>query len=323
MKDGAGPPELRDVNITVLDGREVGLDELTATCNTVPFLAEKRLVVVEGLLSRFEASAPSRSRSRATNERSSLLGVWEALPGHLVNLPETTDLVFVDGPLSRNNRLLTRVASLADVRTFPAPNPADLRGWISGRAAEKGAEIDRDAVSTLAETVGGNLQTLDAELEKLATYRAGQAIRREDVEELVSYTKEANIFATVDAMIEGRTGPAIRQAHQLLDAGRPAVYLLTMIARQVRLLLLAKELRAQKVPQAEMGSRLGLSGYPLRKTLDQERRFTMEGLTHIHGKLLESDISIKTTGADEQLVLDLLIAEISSVQGRRQAAGRS
>ena len=54
MVKQVSPPDLRDVNITSFDGREVAFAEFCATCSTVPFLAEKRLVVVRGLLSRFE-----------------------------------------------------------------------------------------------------------------------------------------------------------------------------------------------------------------------------------------------------------------------------
>ena len=312
IKEAVGPADLRDVNITDLDGTQLTLDELVATCDTVPFLGEKRLVMVKGLLSQFEASASSRSRQRSAPDRTTGLGQWEGLPDYLRKVPETTDLVFVEGRLGRANPLLARIRSIVTVRTFPLPSPADLRHWIRRRATSKGGDIEPGAVNLLAETVGGNLQTLDNELEKLSAYRAGQAIRQHDVREVVSYTKEANIFASVDAMLEGRSGIAIKLAHQLLDSGRPPSYLLSMMARQVRLLLVAKDLKARGVPSAQIGQRLGLSDFPLRKTLDQEKGFTTEQLTQIHNKLLEADVSIKTGAVDEELALDLLITQVSS-----------
>ena len=69
LKEDVGSAELRDLNITSLDGSQVSFDELAATCNTVPFLADKRLVIVEGLLSRFESRAPSRGRARAVSTK--------------------------------------------------------------------------------------------------------------------------------------------------------------------------------------------------------------------------------------------------------------
>ena len=126
----------------------------------------------------------------------------------------------------------------------------------------------------------------------------------------MSYTREANIFAAVDAVMESRPSVALRQIHQLLIAGRPAGYVISMLARQVRLLLLAKELKTMRVGAAQMAARLGLSGYPLRKTLEQEPKLSEQQLLAIHGKLLDADRITKTTGIPEDLALDLLITDV-------------
>ena len=312
MKEDMGPAELRDVNITVLEGRQGSFDQLAATCDTVPFLADKRMVIVEGLLSTLEPRSPSRPRGRGGAPQQPKLGQWEALPEYLSRVPDTTELVFVEGLLSESNPLLARLRSLAQTRTFPVPTGSRLRQWIGQRAAKWEADIEPRAVDTLAESIGGNLRGIDLELQKLSLYRWGQKIRQQDVQELVAYAKEANIFAAVDAVIEGRPGHAIPLVHQILDSGRAPSYFITMMARQVRFLLLAKELKAQGVPSAQIGRQLSLSGYPLRKILEQEGRLTGPRLAQIHRKLLEADLSIKTGEADEHLVLDMLIAELAA-----------
>ena len=312
MKEDVGPAELRDVNITVLEGRQVSFDQLAATCDTVPFLADKRMVILEGLLSMLEPRSPSRPGGRGGAPQQPTLGQWEALPEYLSRVPDTTELVFVEGLLSESNPLLARLRSLAQTRTFPVPTGSRLRQWIGQRAAKWGADIEPRAIDTLAETIGGNLRGIDLELQKLSLYRWGQKISQQDVQEMVGYVKEANIFAAVDAVIEGRPGHAIPLFHQILDSGRAPSYLITMMARQVRFLLLAKELKAQGVPSAQIGRELSLFGFPLRKTLEQEGRLTGPRLAQIHRKLLEADLSIKTGEADEQLVLDMLIAELAA-----------
>ena len=312
MKEEIEPPDLRDVNTTVLEGPDASFQELAHTCDSVPFLAGKRLVVVNGLLELFERRPPSQSRQGGGPERAQSLGEWEALAEYLPRVPQTTDIVFVDGRLGAANPLLAAIRKHLTARTFPMPNPAGLREWVRKRADAEGIEIDHRAVDTLAATIGGDLRVIATELQKLALFRGGDVIGHEDVEELVSYTKEANIFAAVDAMLEGRTGAAIRLVHSLLQAGRPAAYLLGMIGRQVRLLIVAKELKARQVPAAEHATRLGLYGFPLRKTMEQERRFSAQQLAEIHRKLLEADVRIKTSSLTDELVLDLLVAEMSS-----------
>ena len=312
MKENVGTPDLRDVNVSTFEASEVSFDELVATSSTVPFMADRRMVIVRGLLGTFEPGPAARSRSRPARNGESALGEWERLAEYLPTVPETTDLVLVDGRLNRNNPLLRRIGRLVTVRMFPLPRGGELRAWVRDRASSKGMEVEPRAVDRLAETVGGDLDTLDSELEKLASYRPDGPVTEADVDELVSYTREANIFATVDAVVEGRSGPAIRLARQLLESGRPPSYLLAMLARQVRLLVLAKELKTDGVATSELGSRLKLSDYPLKKTLEQERRFTSDRLAQMHRRLLETDVEIKSGTVPEEIAVELLIADLCS-----------
>lgn len=315
LKANAGPEELQDVNVTTLDGATVGFDEFAATCSTVPFLADKRVVIVRGLLTRYETR---RGGSRSQQQRDDSTGPWEAMKDYLPTVPDTTDLIFVDTRVSGRNPLLSHIKPHADVRTFPLPSMRNVPAWIRSLAEKLGVSIEPRAIATLAETIGTDTRVLDSELRKLALYRYGETILQEDVNELVSYAREASIFAAVDAVLEGRAGAALRMIQQITSSGRPATYVITMIARQVRFLLLAKDLKAQRVSPQEMGPRLSLSGFPLTKTLDQEGRFTLDRLKLIHRRLLEADLAIKTGAAEEQMALDMLIVDLSiSPAGRR------
>ena len=308
MKDEVQPAELRDVNVSLLDGAGVSLGELEAAGGAVPFLADRRIVIVRGLLDRYELQR-SAQRSAPAERRS--LGEWEGLPDVLQALPDTTSLVFVDGALNSRNPLLALVRPLAETLTFPVPRPRELPRWIVDRARLRGIEIEPRAADALAGAVGGNLRIIDSELEKLSTYRGGEQVRYQDVRQMVAYVREANIFAAVDAVLERRPGLAVRHIHRLLDEGREPTYIITMIARQVRLVLLARDVKAQGVPRSEIGGRLSLSGYPLQKTLEQEGRISSERLAAVHRRLLEADADLKTSAAEDVLVLDMLIAELA------------
>ncbi len=315
LKGEVEPEELRDVNVTVVDGARARFDEVTALCDTVPFLADRRLVIVEGLLSRFEPRRPSRGGGASARSREVASEGWEKLPEYVARMPETTHLVLVDGRLSEANPHLRKLRTLGRALAFPQPSGGELSSWIRNRAADKGAQIEPRAVSMLADTIGGDLQVIDNELEKLTLFCRGRAITHEEVQDLVAYAKEANIFAAVDAVVEGRPEAAVRLVHRLIDSGSPPAYLLTMLARQVRLLILAKELRAERRSQSRIGERLRLSGFPLRKTLEQEAMFTAEALSEIYHRLVETDVSVKTGVFDERTALDVLIVELAASAG--------
>ena len=306
LRADPGDDELSDINTTALNGASVSLAELEAAWSTIPFMADSRTVIVRGLLARMEQRRGSGStRSRGVD------GEWSDIGERLAHVPESTELIFVDAAVNRNNPLLRAIRPLADMREFRLPSQREMPGWVRERVGKIGAAIEPSAVSALVDAIGNDTRIADMELRKLALYRSDGTIRLQDVEEMVSYVREANIFAAVDAALEGRAGFALRLAHQLLEAGRPPAYVITMIARQVRFLILAKDLKARGMQQDEIGRRLSIRGYPLTKTMQQEGRFSAAHLAEIHRRLLEADLSIKTGAADEDMALDTLIIALS------------
>ena len=307
LRTAPGHDELSDINTTTLNGASVSYAELEAAWSAVPFMTDTRTVIVRGLLARME-----RGRGGGSARSQAIAGEWADIGERLAYMPESTELIFVDAAVSRDNPLLRALRPLADAREFRLPSVREMPGWARERAGKIGASIEPAAISALVEAIGNDTRLVDMELQKLALYRSDGVIRKQDVEAMVSYVREANIFAAVDAALEGRVGFALRLVHQLLEAGRPPTYVIAMIARQVRFLILAKDLKARGMRQDEIGRRLSIRGYPLTKTMQQEGRFSAERLAEIHRRLIEADLSIKTGAADEHMALDTLIIALSN-----------
>ena len=308
----SGPEDLRDVNHISLRADDLTPDSVAAAAFTVPFMADRRTVIVKDLLTRFERSRSRRGSGSSGHAARDPLGEWSGLVDQLDSMPPTTDLVFVDGGLSRNNPMLRRLSPMSEVREFRMPSERDLPGWIANRAATIGVKIDRGACAVLADAVGRQPMLIDSELRKLALYRGDRPATAEDVREMVAYVREANIFQAVDAVIDGKTNVALRLVGRIMDDGSPAAYVMTMIARQIRLLLMANDLMARGEAQNEIGSRIRLSGWVLNKTIQQARRISRENLEYMHGRLVETDLLLKTKPIEEQLALEMLIAELTT-----------
>jgi DNA polymerase-3 subunit delta len=290
------------INTTLFEARQLSLDQLANACNTLPFLGQKRLVIVEGLLTCFE--------SRGTGHQPSW-EEWRALVDYVDRMPSTTVLVLTDGKIGRGNPLLKSLSSKAVVQGFLLLRGTRLGQWLRSRVAKQGGDITPGAVRLLAEFGGGNLWVLTNEIDKLLLYAEGRCIEERDVRQVTSYAREANVFIMVDAILEHRLEIGMRLLHQLLAEGMAASYLLFMITHQLRLVVQAKELDAQGMTITETGNQLGLSpNYPLDKLLRQAASYSMEQLVEVYHKLLETDITIKTGKQKDELALDLLVAEL-------------
>ncbi len=312
IKASLGDPQMLAVNTVRLDGQHLTLGELKDSCNTAPFLASSRLVIVEGLLKRFELKwGKQRSSKRDISKTRNGLERWEGLVCYIEQMPQTTILMLVDGEIKSTNSLLRKVSSVAKINTFPPLRNANLTAWIRRRMVEEGGSITSQAVGLLVELIGGNLWVMNNEIQKLVLYTRGSQVTEDDVRQVVSSAQETNIFTLVDAVVEGRAGVAQRMLHRLLQEGMPPGQILAMITRQFRLIAQTMDL-GSGLSRKQIQDRLGLTGYPLDKTLRQSELYDLEHIKRTYAMLLETDLAIKTGKYNDQLALELLLAELST-----------
>ena len=220
-------------------------------------------------------------------------------------------LVLVDGEIKKGNPLYKELLPRAKVRAFPLLRNDELRQWIKKRIAGEGGSISPPALDLLARLVGGNLWLMSGEVAKLVLYASGRRIEEDDVRAVVGYSQQASVFAMVDAILESRAGVGQQALQQLLQAGVAPAYLLFMLSRQVRLLVQTKELVKEGRPEVEIQDRLGLTQeFVWRKTVEQANRYSLGRLKELYHKLLEADLAIKTGRYNDELALDILVAEL-------------
>ncbi len=316
IKAELGSPETLAVSTTKLDSERLTLNELRDNCNIAPFLSPRRLVIVKGLLSRFELRQSRARPGKSVTKSESELGEWQDLASYIKQMPQTTVLILVDGKISDYNPLFRELSPLAKVGAFPLLRGRSLRTWIQRRVSNGNGSITSEAVDLLAELIGGNLWAMDNEIQKLLLYTQGRPISEDDVRQLVSYAQEASIFPLVDAILEGQGTVAQRILRQLYQEGASPTYVLVMIARQFRLIALAKDL-GSGLARRELQDKLGLtSSYSLDKTLNQAKLYNFGQIREAYDKLLEADLAIKTGKYNDQLALELLVAELSPLESK-------
>ena len=158
------PPEMSDINTTMLDGNIVTIDELLTSLSTVPFMADRRLVIVEGLLNRL---AGVNKRSAGSKKD---LTEWLNFPDLLTNLPPTANLLLIERESLPSNKFLSTILKLGQVEKFSPLGHRDLLEWINTRSSKLGLDIERTAVTLIADSVGSELRLIDSELNKIKTY---------------------------------------------------------------------------------------------------------------------------------------------------------
>ena len=151
-------PELVDLNTTRLDGRGLAPAQIENACDTMPFLAEKRLVIVDGLLARLAAPAKGKAKSdeppdeetRDEMSPEALKGQAKAFMSYFERVPESALLVLIEEDVA-SGQALRKLQELsrdgrARIITCEKLKRSDLPGWIKNRAPGAQRQAGRSRV---------------------------------------------------------------------------------------------------------------------------------------------------------------------------------
>lgn len=311
-----------EYNLTVLSGDAVAVRDVRAVADALPFMGDRRLVVVEGLLSRVAGGPkPAARRGRSTKggttksarsaaakaaEPAAESGPADELRALLHDLPETTALVLVEDQIDPAAVEPLLPPDRSHVRGYERPKPAELGRWIEKRAKQHGGRLEAAAIRQLAQLAPDDLGMLDSEVMKLITYADGRAVTLDDVH-LLSASPEVTIFGLLDALGQNQRGPALVHVRQLFQRGERPEGIVPQIAASLRRLIQARELLDQGVRGPAMASRMGVHPFVAEKTERQARPYRVEQLEGALRKLLQADRSVKTGEIDPELALELFI----------------
>lgn len=296
-----GDPAMLDLNTARFPGI-MPFTTLRQVCDSIPFLAPARIVIVYDLIQ----AKPDKA-------------FMDSLLAYLPELPDSTRLIFMESKEIRSNNPLVKLAAESAngyTKMFMKPQGSQLEKWIQQRTVQKNGRISPKAVQLLANSVGNDLETLDNELEKLVAYKGYDSeieIDTDDVSTLSPYAAEANIFDLVDAIGNRNGKVASTLLHQKLNEGEEPFRLFSMFIRQFRLLIQVKELMIAGYRPQGISRELHLPGFVASKLYQQARGFGLEELEHIYLHLLEIDVAVKTGHGELTTSLDLLVADLTII----------
>ena len=269
------------------------LDDFLGKLRQTSLFAEKKLAVINNALDK---------------------NVKEGLQKNVKELISSPHNIILcqEGKVLKTDKLLVALKKIGDVQEFAELSGAKLAAWVEGEFKQYGSDVAPGVAVTLAERLGGDLWQLSNEIHKLAHSRQGR-IGPEDVDSALKSEVELNIFKTIDALAQKDKSEALYLIHQHVENGDHPLYLLAMVANQLRNLISVKSyIETEGGGYGDQGAaqRLGMHPFVLSKTMRQSRLFSLQELKDIFDKLMRYDTAIKTGRIDPGVALDLIIAEI-------------
>src|SRR5512134_3900706 len=293
-------PTSADMNTARLDARSLSENDLNNAVNAMPFLAKRRLVLLENISSKY--NNPSA--------RKKFLEFIE-------NTPETTRLVMYESvePRDAEKHWLMKWAEknskLIQTRAFMLPRLKDMTGWIVNETKAQGGKIEPRAAEMLKDMVGVDTRQAGMEIAKLLAYvNWARPVTAQDVEAVCIVTSQQSVFDFVDSLANGNGKSAQHLLHRLLES-EDEFALWGMVIRQFRLLIQAREILDARGNQNDVARALGVHPFVAEKTTQQATRFSIESLEYIYRKLLAIDEGVKTSQITLDLAMDTLVVELT------------
>jgi len=283
-------PQLRELNYTSYDAGQAPPAEVINASNTLPCMAQRRIVLVKG--------AHQYSK-----------GDLKSFSPYLQSPSPTTSLVFIADEMSAE--FLREVKDGAF--HLERPLQKEVIPWIRTIARELGKEITAEAAGYLQEAVGRDLQGIYHELSKASLY-IGERERIElaDVEKVVSEVRVTTIFELTKAIGERDLKRALRALERIWESGEPPLKILGMISRQFRHLLMTKEVLTHGGGTAGVKKEVGISNpYYLRELTAQAKGFSPAALQGAIKSLWQADLKLKRSSLPRRLLLEGLIIKLA------------
>lgn len=301
IRSKAIPPELMDFNYEVLPGDKATGKQIVDLANTMPFMAERRVLVVD---------QPVMLSTTGKGEGGK--GDDEVLLAYLDNPNPYCTLIFkCDDKVDKRKKLYKQLNSKAVAVEFALLKGGQLEGWINEYVAGQSKTIDRPALGYLSAMGSYTLEILANELDKVMLYAGDQQrISLTMVQNIVTKTVEANIFDLIDAIGEKKGRKAIGLLQDTLYLGEAPLKILALLVRRFRQLLIVKDLKAKGQGEKELREKLKLPPFVISKSLRQAGGFSVKQLSYILEQLLLAEVELKSSSVDggrllERLVIDL------------------
>ena len=288
-------PDDDTMNFNHYEGRNIDVKELIDLCETMPFFADRRVVLLE--------------------DTGFFKNKCDELADYMKELPDYLCLVFVEDEVDKRSKMYKAVKSCGRIGEFARQDEKTLMQWAAGILKREGKNITQRDMELLLTMTGIDMGNLRMELEKLITYTGDRnVVTRADIQEVCTTQTQNKIFDMVRAVTEKNQKRAIDLYYELLTLKEPPMRILFLLAKQFRQLLLVKEYTEEGVAQPEMASRLGVPSFVVRNIASCARSYRISELRQAVTDFVDAEEAVKTGRLQDVLSVELLIVKYSSAR---------
>ncbi|WP_027625026.1 DNA polymerase III subunit delta [Clostridium lundense] len=294
-----------DLNYVRFDGDNLnGFDDIINACETLPFMSEKKVVLVY------------RANFLGEGEDNYKKNLYNSLKEYIGNIPSSTVLIFYYIFKNKREKLSYKVQKLDNkCRVVKADK-------IFGRQLEakvkevfniKEKEIGHIELKLFCSNLQSDMGIIENEVEKLCCYTMDRPIKKEDIYAMYPKKGEDDIFDLVDLIGDKKVKEAVDILNELIYKGDKIPEIMYMIERQFKLLYKIKNFLSKGKDKNFIVSQIKLPMFICEKLIGQSKKFTLSQIEKAINICLNSEEKMKKSSVDKKVEMELLI--INTIAG--------
>ena len=284
--------------------------ELIASCETVPMMSQRKVVIASGL-DILSAQSPKDINTEGLN----------ALAAYIPKLPESTLLIFTCGKPNKTKALYKAIQKCGIIYDFTPLDDATLSGWMAKRLRAAGKAADPKDLIVFARTCGYGdvertytLHNLENDIKKAIAGTDHQVLSLDDLMQSAAGQAELNAFKLLDSAFSGRKDDAFGILNATIDVQQPSkeqgviLSFLGLLCSQLEIMLEARERGGRDGDPYSIASAMGANPYRIRKAMDASSRKKYSELKASLAAAYDIEKDFKSGQIDAYLALELFIA---------------
>ncbi|WP_352420056.1 DNA polymerase III subunit delta [Proteiniborus sp.] len=295
------------LNLIYIDGKETSTDLIINACETLPFLADKKIVIVEDL--------PLFTTKKETSNIDE-----EELCNYLRRLNISTCLIFIinEEKIDNRKKVVKTIKQNGEIVQLLKLRDMELIKWTQSIFFKNDKKVSKLDIQFFLNQVGyydassnRTLYDLENEINKICSYLGDRTtVEKKDIEKGVIKSLQNNVFALVDALGQKKTDIALSIFNDMILENEPIQLIFHMIIRQIRMLVLTKLYEEKGYSQGDIAQKINVPAFVVKKLVSQTRNFSSSRLDLVLEKALEVDRAIKTGKLEWKLGVEMFIAEL-------------
>ncbi|MGV8982767.1 DNA polymerase III subunit delta [Clostridium sp.] len=292
-----------DLNYSKFDGSKTNFETIIESCETMPFMSNKKVVVVYRA-AFLEDSGAGKNSGDLKNDNFALLNEYLKNPApHCILI---IYYVFSSDREKPSNKIkkLEKKSCVIKVDKLKGDS---LQKKCRDLFETAGKKIGKAELTLFCSHVDNNMDIVLNEVDKLVSYTEGREITKEDILAMMPQKSENDIFNLVDYLSQKNIKRALDILNELIYKGEKIPFILFMIARQFNLLFNIKLGIESGKAKETLASELKLHPYICEKMISQSMKFTLKALRRNIGLCVETEKTLKSASTDNKINIEVFM----------------